>query len=238
MINVYLMTVSEWVAGVDGAQKGWLVACLPIVHGEAAFLRRFETFREVDKALTELNCSAIGVDMPIGLQLGPTRKSDIEARKRLGSRRSTLFPTPSSVVLEATSYEDALQRSREQTEKGISIQTWNLVPQIREVRNVIRPQDSDRYIECHPESSFVEMAGYPLASKKTEEGVQQRTTLLREVVTDLEEIVETLPKKCRIDDALDAFAAAWSAMRYANGTATILGDGEYDHQGYPMRIVI
>ena len=232
------MVKAQWVAGVDGAQKGWLVAYLPLGHGSEAYLTRYETFQRVKTSVLELGCSTVGVDMPIGLQLTGARQSDIEARKRLGSRRSTLFPTPSAIVLDATSYEDALKRSRDQTGKGISIQTWNLIPQIREVRNAVQPADSNTYIECHPESSFVALVENPLVSKKTPEGIQQRITALRNIVPDIDKIVEQLPKKCKIDDALDAFAAAWSARRFSQGEAIILGGDKYDEQGYPLRLVI
>ena len=232
------MTLEKWVAGVDGAQKGWVVAYLPIGGNGEAFLTRYETFQEVKSSVVELGCSIVGVDMPIGLKLSGARQSDAEARKRLGARRSSLFPTPSSTVLEASSYDDALKRSRDQTGKGLSIQTWNLIPQIREVRSIIQPEDSDMFIECHPESSFVELIGATLGSKKTPEGMHQRLDAIRNIVPSIDEAVEKLPKKCKIDDALDAFAAAWSAKRFSQGEATILGSDEYDEQGYPLRIVI
>ena len=238
MVSVYCMAKAQWVAGVDGAQKGWVVAYLPPDRDHEAYLTRYETFQQVKTSVIALGCSIVGVDMPIGLQLGGTRQSDREARRRLGSRRSTLFPTPSSVVLEATTYEDALKRSRDQTGKGLSIQTWNLVPQIREVRNTIQPVDSETFIECHPESSFAAMVGDSLVSKKTPEGIQQRLVVLRNIVPRIDTIVEKLPKKCNIDDALDAFAAAWSAKRFSQREAIILGGDEYDEQGYPLRIVI
>ena len=228
----------QWVAGVDGAQKGWVVACIPITGSGQASLTRYETFQEVKATVAELGCASVGVDMPIGVKLSGSRQLDSEARKRLGARRSSLFPTPSSVVLEATSYEDALIRSRNQIGKGLSIQTWNLVPQIREVRSIIKPEDSDIFFECHPESSFVELVGETLTSKKTPEGVKQRLDAIRNFVPTIDIVVEELPKKCKIDDALDAFAAAWSAKRFSQGEAIILGGNEYDEQGYPLRIVI
>ncbi len=228
----------QWVAGVDGAQKGWVVACIPITGSGQASLTRCETFQEVKATVVELGCRSVGVDMPIGVKLSGSRLLDSEVRKRLGARRSSLFPTPSSVVLEATSYEDALKRSRNQIGKGLSIQTWNLVPQIREVRSIIKPEDSDTFFECHPESSFVELVGERLTSKKTPEGVKQRLDAIRNFVPTIDIVVEALPKKCKIDDALDAFAAAWSAKRFSQGEAIILGGNEYDEQGYPLRIVI
>jgi len=68
--------------------------------------------------------------------------------------------------------------------------------------------------------------------------VKQRLDVIRNFVPTIDRIVEKLPKKCRLDDALDAFAAAWSAKRFSEGEAIILGGNEYDEQGYPLRIVI
>jgi len=230
--------VGQWVAGVDGAMKGWVLACIPIGSSDEASLVRCETFEEVKAIVVELGCSAVGVDMPIGIKLSGSRQLDTEVRKRLGARRSSFFPIPSSVVLEATSYEDALKRSQNQIGKGLSIQTWNLVPRIREVRSIIQPEDCDIFFECHPESSFVELIGETLTSKKTPEGIKQRLDAIRNTVPTIDTVVEKLPKKCKIDDALDAFAAAWSAKRFSQGEAIILGSNEYDEQGYPLRIVI
>ena len=61
------MSSKKWVAGVDGAQKGWVVAFMPLRKGKGAYLERFESFLEVKKSTKDLNCLAVAVDMPIGL---------------------------------------------------------------------------------------------------------------------------------------------------------------------------
>ena len=180
-----------------------------------------------------MNCQAVAVDMPMGLSDEPNNKIDQELRKRLGERRSSLFPTPSSGVLNARTYEEALERNREITGKGISIQAWNLVPQIRQVRKVVHPSDTDQFVECHPESSFAAMTDSSLLSKKTDQGAIQRIDLLQEFVPDLESVLCSLPRKCKMDDALDAFAAAWTAKRYVRGKSVIIGGRDYDKDGYP-----
>ena len=232
------MTSKEWVAGVDGAQKGWVVAFMPVRKSKGAYLKRYETFDQVKEATQEKNCLTIGVDMPIGLLEKPNQGIDSEIRERLGERRSSLFPTPSTAVLKAKTYEQALQLNKEAVGKGISIQAWNLLPQIRQVRESIDPEDTNRFFECHPETSFCELAKLPLSSKKTPEGSEQRINLLQAVIPDIATIVQALPMKCRIDDALDAFAAAWSAKRYAQNKAIIVGGYDYDNDGYPIRVII
>ena len=41
-----------------------------------------------------------------------------------------------------------------------------------------------------------------------------------------------------MDDALDAFAAAWTAKRYVRGKSVIIGGRDYDKHGYPLRVII
>jgi hypothetical protein len=41
-----------------------------------------------------------------------------------------------------------------------------------------------------------------------------------------------------VDDALDALACAWSALRFATGRAEVLGDGQRDARGLVMRIIV
>ena len=52
-------------------------------------------------------------------------------------------------------------------------------------------------------------------------------------VGDLAEV----PPAVRLDDALDALAAAWSAARNRDGAAESIGDGEPDARGLRMEIV-
>ena len=232
------MAQRKWVAGVDGAQKGWIVAYVPLRKGKGSYLKRYEHFSEVKAETEAMNCQAVAVDMPMGLSDEPNSEIDQELRKRLGERRSSLFPTPSSGVLSAQTYEEALERNREITGKGISIQAWNLVPQIRQVRNVVHPSDTDQFVECHPESSFAAMANSPLLSKKLEVGIAQRVELVRAYIPDIDAIIKQLPKKCKVDDALDACAAAWTAKRYVRNKAIVFGGSEEDLEGYPLRIII
>jgi len=46
-----------------------------------------------------------------------------------------------------------------------------------------------------------------------------------------------LPDGARLDDVLDALAAAWSAGRWARGEAEVLG-AEVDARGRPMQVVV
>jgi predicted RNase H-like nuclease len=138
----------------------------------------------------------------------------------VGPRRSSVFPTPPRSVLEAASYQDALDISRSLGAAGISKQSFGLAPKILEVDEIAR--SNDRVIEVHPEVSFCGMAGQPLKySKKSWNGASMRRLLLAQ-----HDIV--LPENpgeaglAPVDDVLDAAAAAWTADRLARGIATSL----------------
>ena len=71
----------------------------------------FSVMDATAKWLVSADVSAIqviAVDIPIGLpDSAEPRAADIEARKLLGKRRSSVFPTPHRAVLEAPTYAKA-----------------------------------------------------------------------------------------------------------------------------------
>jgi predicted RNase H-like nuclease len=154
----------------------------------------------------------IGVDIPIGLpDPGQRRRADEEARRFVGRRGSSVFPTPARGLLEAE-FRAGL---------GISRQSHSLGVRILEVE---RAAVADHLVvEVHPEVSFRAMAGEHLRySKRTWNGLVERRRLLAEQGlmvpgADLGEAGRAGP-----DDVLDAAAAAWSAHRKAAGEARSL----------------
>ena len=146
------------VAGIDGCPKGWIA----IVLEELRFARAefASTFAELLIHLAD--AQVIAVDIPIGLPDGSEpRAADIEARKRLVRRRSSVFPTPPRVVLEASTYFKANRISKQHFDRGISQQSYALRKKILEV-DVCAAAD-DRIYEVHPEVCFTQMNGEPLA---------------------------------------------------------------------------
>lgn len=209
--------------GVDGCKRGWVCVALDRAgFRSAAFCERFEGVlsRHADAV-------AIAVDIPVGLCNAP-RDADIAARKRLGRRASTVFPTPPRAALEATSYADAQDAARQLIDRGVSKQAFALAPRILEVDAFAT---DDRIHEVHPEVSFHEMNGGSLrCSKKTWGGLQERLALLRAQGIELPVTLgEADP--VGIDDVVDAAAAAWSARRIADGTAVSFPDRPSQHDG-------
>jgi predicted RNase H-like nuclease len=211
-----LMTV---VAGVDGCPKGWIAIVLTDGRFARAVLGR--SFAELLPHLAD--AEVIAVDIPIGLPEGPDpRPADVEARKLLGKRASSVFTTPPRAVLEAPTYTEANRLSRRRFESGISAQSYALRRKIFEVDAVAA--EDERIYEVHPELSFAAMNGAPVHwSKKTWQGQATRLHLLEAagiiIPADLGPAGASPP-----DDVLDAAAAAWSASRIAASRSKRVGN--------------
>ncbi len=210
---------------------GWVVARVAdgtvswsVVDSAAAVLR------------TTAGCTAVGVDVPLGLPAGPARRAcDDECRARLGRAGSSVFPAPPREVLEAGSYEEACVVARRLTGRAISLQAFHLGPKIREWDALGALPDG--VVEVHPEVSLRTLApGVDFASKKTARGAGQRIAALGRRL-DVARALGDLPAGARLDDVLDALLAAWSAQRWACGAAEVLG-AEVDDRGRPMRVVV
>jgi predicted RNase H-like nuclease len=132
-------------------------------------IRVVATFAEV----LALRVDTVAVDMPIGLLDAGPRACDVEARRRLGPRRSSVFPAPSRPMLAAATYRDALAIG------GLSKQAFNLIPKIREVDALLTPRRQRTVVESHPELGFARLLGRPCAApKRTPEGLAERRALV------------------------------------------------------------
>lgn len=226
------------VAGVDGCRGGWVVVITGIEPGSPSTVAVVSDIATVIIDLGLGRLAAVGIDMPIGLAADGHRVADAAARRLLGARRSSLFPTPPLQVLGATDYADALASCRGASGKGLSIQAFNLLPKMRELASCIEPSMQPRLSEVHPETSFAVMRGAPCAEpKRTPGGSAERRDALREHFADLDDLMQTIPRGAKLDDVLDAFAAAWTARRIATGRALVLGDEDArDERGYWLTI--
>jgi predicted RNase H-like nuclease len=234
------------VAGVDGCPGGWL--CVAAVRGEPLSGFIAPTIGILTQRLGR-QC-LVAIDMPIGLPIDDSRRAESDARAIVGPRRSSVFPVPLRVALDAGSRTDAcrLQVAAHRRRKRIGVQTWSIVPKIREVDAFVRsdPATLERLVEIHPEVSFRLWKGMPLAAaKKSEAGRRIREELIDAAWPGHrarlgEELRARHPKLWAFDDLNDAFAALWSAIRVARGTAKYFPhetQAEIDGLGIPMRIV-
>lgn len=209
--------VSHTVLGVDGCRSGW-IGIVPHAGGALGYFGA--TIAELVAAADPAGEAAVvAIDIPIGLPDAGPRRADIEARAAIGARRASVFLTPARAALRAADHAAAVRISRELTGEGVSIQAFSLRAKIFEVDSWVRTQPR-RVVEVHPELSFAQMAGAPLAhSKVTWAGVERRRALLAAAGIDLAGELGDAGRAARVDDVLDAAAAAWTARRVAAGTA-------------------
>ena len=194
----------------------------------------------------------IAVDMPIGLasRAGPGgRLCDVEARKRLGARKPSVFTVPARAAVMESDYRAACARALAHSDppRSISKQCFNLFPKIRELDRLMNPGLQARVFECHPELAFWALnGGQPLdAPKKVKSrpyppGLALRRRLLAAGGMPAELLGDdlSLPRGVAADDLLDAVACTWSALRLHRGEAIRLPDiPPVDGRGLRMEIV-
>ena len=233
------------VGGLDGCRGGWVLCTLDDA-GEVAVELLTDVVVAVDR-VRQGELALLGVDMPLALPATWGRRADDEARRRLGPRRASLFPTPPRLLVEHHHDHDAANAaSRAATGRGLSIQTFHLLAKVAELQAALGPGDApvdrhlaDRVVECHPESCFVTLAGAPLTTaKRSAAGRSERLALLRPRVGDLTALLDHRPSGVAADDLLDAVAVAEAMARHRRGEALVLGGDDLDARGLPMRLVV
>jgi predicted RNase H-like nuclease/predicted enzyme related to lactoylglutathione lyase len=207
------------VAGVDMATGGWAVVVLE--GNRVVDVFRCETF--ADALLVD--AQVIAVDIPIGIPEAEPRAADAAARRFVGPRASSVFPTPVRRVLEALTYAEAREVAVQLTGKSVSAQTYALRRRILEVDEYAGRDE--RVIEVHPEVSFRELARRPLQTKHTSFGLVERRALLEEAGIELPASAPRVNEA----DLLDAAVAAWTAARYARGEAVPLPEAHTERIG-------
>lgn len=229
----------ERLAGIDGCRSGWMcVSLLPDTGDvQAVVLPRLEKLLDFMPAP-----AVIAMDIPMGLTDAGARSCESEARKFLGRPgSSSIFPTPIRPMLRAASYKDACRIGQRADGRGLSRQTWGIVPKIREADALLRSHADlrSRIWEVHPEVSFREWSGVVLQRKKSAQGRAEREKLVmarfgaraRTVLASL------APGGWAHDDFLDAFACLWTAMRIAEHRAVSM-PGEPPVDGFGLRMAI
>jgi len=222
------------VAGVDGCPSGWIAVIAPVRPPGDVEIIVTSRFADVLALLDAGEIVAIGVDMPIGLPPdGRARRADVDVRRALRPRSAVVFPTPARPLLAHDSYEEANRQAKLAYGRGLSRQTFNLFPKIRELDVLLGPQHAGTVAEIHPELAFTRLAGHVLSSKHTAAGRVDRLGVLRPLFG----FPDRPPRGARSDDLLDALAVAWSAGRFARDEHETFG-GDPDEDGRPMRIVV
>jgi predicted RNase H-like nuclease len=234
------------VAGVDGCSGGWVVVMAGYRAREprpvTMSARLCPTFADVLEIVPRP--AAIAVDMPIGLldrAIPGGRACDREARAVLGRMRgSSVFSPPSRPALGNSGYRDAIERNG----LGMSMQTYNILPKVREVDEAMTPALQETIVEAHPELAFAGLAGQPMRhNKKTASGRRERLRCLREAfagaLQDLLALRAQLgPGKAGLDDVIDACVLAHAAWRIVAGSASRLPAGAPPRDARGLRMEV
>ena len=228
------------ILGIDGSKSGWIGVKQNLNHegsSEILFNNKLIDFLSPDIEL-------IIIDMPVGLdkniQQGG-RLVDKEARKQLLKRKSSIFNAPIRDVLKAKSYNEANSISKSKG-LGISKQSWNLVPKINELDQIMQIKIRPQIYESHPELCFQTMNEDELRfSKKENLGIKERKKILIKNGFDRKFLNKNLKKNKNYhpDDFLDACALSWTAKRVINQqNLNLPEDPEKDELGIIMQIKI
>jgi len=213
------------VLGVDACRAGWIGIAL---SGGDPRPYAAPTIRELtEQATADGPLGVVAIDIPIGLADAGRRRADQLARAALGRRWPSLFITPVREAVQAGDFPAALAANRRLAGEGISRQAFALAAKILDVdgwlRGISRPPAT--VVEAHPELSFAELAGAPLAVRKsTWAGAERRRALLARAGITLAGDLGLAGEQAGVDDVLDAAAAAWTARRVSQGTARRLPD--------------
>jgi predicted RNase H-like nuclease len=198
------------VLGLDGFRKGWVTASFDGCGASIAF------HRNIADALAEPFDRA-AIDIPIGMNDDGERLCDRLARDALHPHRSRVFTGARRWLWEE--FDDPDKANAEALRRGqkrASRQLWHIGRKIMEVDAFVRSHPQLDIRETHPELVFQRLnAGRSLPSKKSDEGLSQRRSLLKQ--RGFEEIDEWLGvgrigTGAKPDDVLDACAVAIAAL--------------------------
>lgn len=224
------------VVGIDGCRGGWLALRL----GSGPDPPRAEIAASWrDLALAE--AAMVAVDMPVGLTDAGPRGCDLAARRLLPKgRKSSVFPAPRRYMLACATWREAQDEGRRREGLGLSKQSWNILPKIREVDAALRPADQAHIREAHPELIFHHLNGWAaLPGKRSREGRAARLEILEAAgITGIDALAAGIPRsQAQPDDVIDAAACALAARRMLTGEAVRLPESPLrDPRGLRMEI--
>jgi len=236
------------VAGVDGCRAGWIVATVSLKNKAKGFdrliLDKFAIVKDFAEVIKRAKDSEIiCVDIPVGLSDNEhQRLCDVQARRMLGRpRASSIFTPPSRYCLWAVNYEQASSINLKYTGRKLNKQSYNLIPKIHEVDDLMTPKLHKKVREIHPEIGFFVLNGQKaiVENKKSVRGRTKRLKLLDRIFGHIRSHLRKASNSgYSTDDALDAAVAAWTAAQAVRGRSFTLPERpETDGRGLRMEIL-
>src|SRR5690625_1816805 len=140
--------------------------------------------------------------MPVGLEENRyMRECDRILRERLGKEyASSVFAPPIRPALHAPSYVEANMQSFELTEKKLSLQSWNIVPKIRQLDAILQNHEGikEKVFESHPELLFMNLnMGGIYQKKNSKKGILHRLDLISGQEPVAAEYFRQMKEECR-----------------------------------------
>lgn len=229
--------------GLDGCRAGWMAISF---DKDTAGYWLLESEEEFEETLENYDC--VFIDVPIGLEdTAYVRECDRMLRKRLGpDYRPSVFNPPIRPALHAPTYGEASMVSYEATGKKISIQAWNITPNIKLVDRLLQENKAyrEKVFESHPELLFQILNGGSsiLQKKATKKGIRHRLSLLKKVSEFADDFFRDIKEEYRRnqvdeDDILDAMVLAEFGLRSTDDDIRSLPEKPpEDSTGLPMAI--
>lgn len=228
--------------GIDGCKSGWFFVSLS--DDQSWDIGILNNISELSNILPDYKL--ILVDIPIGLKESGTseRLCDLEARKVLSLRKSSVFPAPCRQALNCSSYYEASQLNCEHTSRKLSKQTWEIAGKIKQMDDYLAGVNTfGKVREFHPEIGFWALNNKREMQnkKKTNDGFEERLNLLSNycpVAKDIviKAMVEYRTTEVARDDILDALSGAITA-KHSDSLGTLPELPEKDSRGLAMEIV-
>lgn len=229
--------------GIDGCQAGWMAISLDKDHAGYWLV---ESNEELGNFFSKYD--RIFIDVPIGLsEQEYTRQCDRKLREVLGPEyTASVFSPPIRSALHAPTYAEASMNSYEVTGKKVTIQSWNITPNIKAVDRYLQQDEQlrEKIFESHPELLFRILNGNNsiLQKKATKKGLRHRLELLKEKSTYADDFFRDIKEEYRRnqvdeDDIVDAMVLALFA-RYSveEEIKTLPEDPPVDSTGLQMAI--
>ena len=215
--------------GIDGCPGGWVAA---VFDNSKFFWRKAVKLCDLISLLETAELTLI--DMPIGLlanyRIGGRICDQLARRLLPKQKKSSVFSAPPRSILYENSYENC-RNILQQESGGISLQSFHLLPKIRELDELVRTHSNFKILEAHPELVFQNLGLTDAPSKKSKAGRLARLMLLEEQDSHF---LWPPPKGFPQEDCLDALALA---VRAAHGNLkTVDSNPLIDSQGICMQI--
>lgn len=229
--------------GVSGCRAGWIAISL---DDDNAGYWLLESNEELGEFFEEFD--RVFIDVPIGLTDDEfIRKCDGQLREVLGpDYHESIYNPPIRPALYAPTYAEASMNSYETTGKKVSIQGWNVTPNIKAVDQYLQQNKELRkkVFESHPELLFQKMNGGNsiLQKKATKKGLRHRLGLLKDRSKFADDFFRDIKEDFRRnqvdeDDIIDAMSLALYARRSLNDELkTLPEDPSVDSTGLKMAV--